>query len=131
MLCLLLGARVVIYKDVFSGDELFTDAFDITVVDDFFLEIDGKMMLEGGDEIDIGGNDSAEGGGEDGEEAVKVCNVVSAGRLQETNFGKKDYVAMYKGFMKVGVSQRAVPPRSCERGWAAALVRCLLRCVGD
>ena len=128
---MLLGARVVIYKDVFSGDELFTDAFDITVVDDFFLEIDGKMMLEGGDEIDIGGNDSAEGGGEDGEEAVKVCNVVSAGRLQETNFGKKDYVAMYKGFMKVGVSQRAVPPRSCERGWAAALVRCLLRCVGD
>ena len=49
----------VIYKDVFSGDELLTDAFDIKVVDDFFLEVDGKMISVGGEDIDIGGNASA------------------------------------------------------------------------
>eukprot|EP01047_Picozoa_sp_COSAG01_P047256 COSAG01_NODE_4499_length_4972_cov_95.509542_3_plen_157_part_00 len=97
----------VIYKDVFSGDELLTDAFDIKVVDDFFLEVDGKMISVGGEDIDIGGNASAEGGGDDGEEeVVKVCNIVHSGRFQETNFGKKDYIACYKAFMKVG---RATP----------------------
>ena len=59
------------------------------------------MISEGGEDIDIGANASAEGGGEeDGSDAVQVCNVVSAGRLQETNFGKKDYVATYKAYMK-------------------------------
>ena len=95
------GARAVIYKDIFTGDELTTDAFELTTVDDFFYEIDGKMISEGGEDIDIGANASAEGGGEeDGSDAVQVCNVVSAGRLQETNFGKKDYVATYKAYMK-------------------------------
>jgi hypothetical protein len=101
----------VIYKDVYSGDELLTDAFDIKVVDDFFLEVDGKMITVGGEDIDIGGNASAEGGDDDGaEEVVKVCDVVLSGRFQETNFGKKDYIACYKAFMKVG---RATP--SCRR----------------
>jgi hypothetical protein len=58
------------------------------------------MILEGGDDIDIGGN-AAEGEEEEGSEAVKVCNVVSSGRFQQTNFGKKDYVAVYKAYMKV------------------------------
>ena len=80
---------------------VFGDAFELTTVDDFFYEIDGKMISEGGEDIDIGANASAEGGGEeDGSDAVQVCNVVSAGRLQETNFGKKDYVATYKAYMK-------------------------------
>ena len=92
----------VIYKDVFSGDELLTDAFDITTIDDFFYEVDGKMIAVGGEEIDFGGNASAEGGGDDVEDEVqKVCNVVHSGRFQETSFGKKDYVACYKAFMKV------------------------------
>jgi len=92
---------MIIYKDVYSGDELLTDAFDIKVVDDFFLEVDGKMITVGGEDIDIGGNASAEGGDDDGaEEVVKVCDVVLSGRFQETNFGKKDYIACYKAFMK-------------------------------
>ena len=93
-------ARAVIYKDIFTGDELTTDAFELTTVDDFFYEIDGKMISEGGEDIDIGANASAEGAEEEGSDSVQVCNVVSAGRLQETSFGKKDYVATYKAYMK-------------------------------
>ena len=58
------------------------------------------MISGGGEDIDIGANASAEGGEEEGSDAVQVCNVVSAGRLQETSFGKKDYVATYKAYMK-------------------------------
>ena len=58
------------------------------------------MITEGGDDIDIGGN-AAEGEEDEGSEAVKVCNVVSSGRFQQTSFGKKDYVACYKAYMKV------------------------------
>ena len=100
--------RAVIYKDVVTGDELVSDAFDLSVVDDFFYEVDGKMILEGGDDIDIGGN-AAEGEEEEGSEAVKVCNVVDSGRFQQTSFGTKDYVACYKAYMKVrplGVADR-------------------------
>lgn len=58
------------------------------------------MISEGGEDIDIGANASAEGAEEEGSDSVQVCNVVSAGRLQETSFGKKDYVAAYKAYMK-------------------------------
>ena len=116
----------VIYKDVVTGDELVTDAFDISTVDDFFYEVDGKMITEGGDDIDIGGN-AAEGEEEEAGESQSVCNVVSSGRFQETQFGKKDYVAVYKAYMKVRsrlrhnvgcalpLVCRAVAPAECSK----------------
>jgi len=121
--------RAVIYKDVVTGDELVTDAFDLNVVDDFFYEVDGTMITEGGDEIDIGGN-AAEGEEEEGSEAVKICNVVSSGRFQQTSFGKKDYVACYKSYMKVRRAARLPASRSrafralelsaCVCGWGSS-----------
>lgn len=55
----------------------------------------------GGEDIDIGGNASAEGGGDEIEaEVEKVLDVVSAGRLQQTNFGKGDFLTLFKGYMK-------------------------------
>ena len=36
----------VIYKDIVTGDELLTDAFDVNTVDDFFYEVDGKMIAQ-------------------------------------------------------------------------------------
>lgn len=104
----------VIYKDIVTGDELLTDAFDVNTVDDFFYEVDGKMIAQGGEDIDIGGN-AAEGEEEEAGEIQQVCNVVSSGRFQETNFGKKDYVAVYKAYMKVRFQLR-------QRRLRAALV---------
>ena len=96
-----------------TGDELVTDAFSLSVVDDFFYEVDGVMITEGGEEIDIGGN-AAEGEEEEGSDSVKVCNVVSSGRFQETQFGKKDYVAMYKAYIKVRCRPRPpLRPAAC------------------
>lgn len=96
-----------------TGDELVTDAFTINEVDDFFYEVDGVMITEGGEDIDIGGN-AAEGEEEEGSEAVKICNVVSSGRFQQTQFGKKDYVAIYKAYMKVRPRPRPpLRPAAC------------------
>jgi hypothetical protein len=80
------------------------------VVEDFFYEVQAKMVLEGGGEIDIGGNASAEGGGEEDEDApTPVVDVVASGRLQETNFGKKDFVAVFKGWIKVRLTHFTSP----------------------
>ena len=46
-----LAMRAVIYKDVVTGDELVSDAFDLNEVDDFFYEVDGKMIMVGGETI--------------------------------------------------------------------------------
>ena len=82
------------------------------------------MILEGGDDIDIGGN-AAEGEEEEGSEAVKVCNVVSSGRFQQTNFGKKDYVAVYKAYMKVRTALAL--PHANAGSWMRVLALSILR----
>ncbi|KAJ2148301.1 Translationally-controlled tumor protein [Coemansia sp. RSA 564] len=90
-----------LYKDILTGDELFTDAFEVKDVGGAY-EVDCKMVtLSNNGEIDIGGNPSAEEAEEqleDGSETVN--NVVHAGRLQETQFDKKSYMIYIKGYMK-------------------------------
>ena len=94
-----------------------SSAFDMEVVEDFFYEVQAKMVLEGGGEIDIGGNASAEGGGEEDEDApTPVVDVVASGRLQETNFGKKDFVAVFKGWIKVRLTRCPCPLPFPPRG---------------
>ncbi|PVU94845.1 hypothetical protein BB561_002225 [Smittium simulii] len=92
---------MLLYTDSLTGDELFTDAFPMKLVDDFVYEVDCKMISIGDDNIDIGANPSAE----DGEEAlddsvVQVNNVIHSFRLQQTSFDKKSYMTYIKGYMK-------------------------------
>lgn len=95
---------MLLYRDVISGDEMFSDAFKITEIDDIVFEVDCKMItVKDGADVDIGANPSAEGGDED--EAVEdgaktVNNVVYSFRLQETSFDKKSYMTYIKGYMK-------------------------------
>merc|ERR1712029_367492 len=80
-----------IYKDVFSGDELFSDTYPIKVVDDCLYEVTGKHVTRkvGEDFVLEGANASAEEGDEGTEEAM------------ETGFGKKaDYMNYLKDYMK-------------------------------
>ncbi|CAD6635903.1 BAH_G0032220.mRNA.1.CDS.1 [Saccharomyces cerevisiae] len=92
---------MIIYKDIFSNDELLSDAYDAKLVDDVIYEADCAMVNVGGDNIDIGANPSAEGGDDDVEEGAEmVNNVVHSFRLQQTAFDKKSFLTYIKGYMK-------------------------------
>jgi hypothetical protein len=94
---------MLLYRDVISGDEMFSDAFKITELDDIVYEVDCKTItVKEGADVDIGANPSAEEGEDEAlEDGMKtVNNVVYSFRLQETSFDKKSYMTYIKGYMK-------------------------------
>ncbi|EEB07684.1 translationally controlled tumor protein [Schizosaccharomyces japonicus yFS275] len=93
---------MLLFKDVISGDELVSDAYDLKEVDDIVYEADCQMVnVKQGGDIDIGANPSAEDGGDDVEEGVEtVNNLVYSFRLNQTSFDKKSYMTYIKGYMK-------------------------------
>merc|ERR1711993_97964 len=106
-----------IYKDVFSGDELFSDTYPMKLVDDCLYEVYGKhVQRKIGDDFDIGGNASAEEAGEGTEEATESgVDLVPNHRLVETGFGKKaDYMNYLKDYMKKVVKYLEENNRSGE-----------------
>jgi len=87
---------MLIYKDPISGDELCSDSYPMELkFNDTIMEVTAANIREDGgiDEALIGGNASAEGGDEGGadDSAVTGINVVMNGKLNATQFGKKDF----------------------------------------
>ncbi|GAA2285696.1 hypothetical protein GCM10010415_64870 [Streptomyces atrovirens] len=70
---------MLLYSDVLTGDELFSDAFPVKFVDGIVYEVDCPPDEEG-DESDN--------------------SVVRAFGLKPTTFDKKGYLAYLKGYMK-------------------------------
>jgi len=93
---------MLIFKDVITGDEMLSDAYDIKEVDGAVFEVDSQTItIKPGADVDIGANPSAEDAAEDLEEgAVSINNVVYSFRLQETSFDKKSFMTYIKGYMK-------------------------------
>jgi len=93
---------MLLYSDVLSGDEMFSDAFPIKQVDDIVYEVDCNMItVKAGADIDIGANPSAEDQDDALEEgATQVNNVVYSFRLQSTQFDKKSFLTYLKSYMK-------------------------------
>lgn len=91
-----------IFTDIFSGDELLSDAYDVKEVDGVIYEADCQnITVKAGADVDIGANPSAEGGDDDLEEGAEtVNNVVYSFRLQQTAFDKKSFLTYIKGYMK-------------------------------
>ncbi|WPK23156.1 hypothetical protein PUMCH_000383 [Australozyma saopauloensis] len=91
-----------IFIDIFSGDELLSDAYDVKEVDGVVYEADCAMVqVRSGGDFDIGANASAEEAAEDLEDGVEtVNNVVNSFRLQQTQFDKKSFLTYIKGYMK-------------------------------
>ncbi|OXA60735.1 translationally-controlled tumor protein homolog [Folsomia candida] len=95
-----------IYKDIFNGDEMFSDTYKIKLVDEVMYEVTGKLVQRKAGEVILdGANASAEGadadeGGDVGVESG--VDIVLNHRLQETfAFGdKKGYTAYLKEYMK-------------------------------
>jgi len=97
------SAAMKIYKDIFSGDEMFSDTYKITLVKDCVYEVVGKWETRKEGDIQLeGSNASAEEAAEGTEEATMTgVDIVLNHRLTETSFGKKgDYATYLKGYMK-------------------------------
>ncbi|KAL5004037.1 hypothetical protein ScPMuIL_017493 [Solemya velum] len=98
------SVKMIVYKDIITGDELFTDAHNPQLIDDFFYHVEGKWVNESNevDESKFGANPSEEEAGEQLEVATKkVINIVSHQRLTETFFpSKKEYTVYLKNYMK-------------------------------
>jgi len=97
------SATMKIYKDIFSGDEMFSDTYKITEVKGVVYEVVGKWETRKGDDIQLeGANASAEEADEGTETTSQTgIDIVLNHRLTETGFGKKgEYATYLKGYMK-------------------------------
>jgi len=94
-----------IWKDIFNGDEMFSDTYKIKLVDEVMYEVYGKLETRREGEIVLAGsNPSAEGEDADGgdtEGTTTGVDIVLNHRLVETGFGdKKSYTVYLKDYMK-------------------------------
>ncbi|KAM4796094.1 translationally-controlled tumor protein [Rhinophrynus dorsalis] len=96
---------MIIYKDILTGDEMFSDIYKIIEsCNGLCYEVEGKMVSrsEGGiDDALIGGNASAECPDE-GTDVTTITGVdiVLNHKLQETSFSKDSYKSYIKDYMK-------------------------------
>lgn len=95
---------MIIFKDAITGDELFSDTYQMKLIEDSMYEVTAKYITRGKDcDVDIGGNPSAEGGDDEVESAgaESGLDVVLDNRLVETNFAdKKDFLTVFKAYVK-------------------------------
>jgi len=92
-----------IFKDIFSGDELFSDTYKVTLVDNVIYEVLGKYETrKQGEVVLAGSNASAEEADEGTDEGSESgVDVVLNHRLVETGFGdKKGFTDYLKSYMK-------------------------------
>uniref|UniRef100_A0A5F9DTM0 Translationally-controlled tumor protein n=1 Tax=Oryctolagus cuniculus TaxID=9986 RepID=A0A5F9DTM0_RABIT len=88
---------MIIYRDLISHDEMFSDIYKIReIAGGLCLEVEGKMVSRTEGNIDdslIGGNASAEGPEGEGTESTVITGVdiVMNHHLQETSFTKEAY----------------------------------------
>ncbi|XP_023691986.1 translationally-controlled tumor protein homolog [Paramormyrops kingsleyae] len=95
---------MIIYKDIITGDEMFSDIYKIKESPNGILyEVEGKMVCrtEDIDDALIGGNASAEAADEGCDSStVSGVDIVLNHKLQETSFTKDTYKAYIKDYMK-------------------------------
>merc|ERR1712034_158717 len=91
-----------IYKDVFSGDELFSDTYPMKLVDNCMYEVYGKHITRTEDDIQLAGSNASAEEADEGTDtnAVSGVDLVLNHRLVETGFGsKKDYTVYLKDLL--------------------------------
>ncbi|KAG9508455.1 hypothetical protein GZH46_03047, partial [Fragariocoptes setiger] len=95
---------MIIYKDLITGDEMFTDSTKIKLIDDCLYEVYCKHVTRKQGEIILpGANPSAEGEDEDGGGDAQVesgLDIVLNQQLIETSFNKSDYKNYLKTYTK-------------------------------
>ncbi|CAL1261223.1 unnamed protein product [Larinioides sclopetarius] len=91
-----------IYKDLITGDEMFTDSSKFKVVDDCLYEVECVHVQRRQGDIQLdGANPSAEDADEGTEDVVESgLDLVLNQRLVETGFSKADYKTYLKTYTK-------------------------------
>ncbi|MCL4138115.1 UNVERIFIED_CONTAM: hypothetical protein GTU68_016322 [Idotea baltica] len=92
-----------VFKDLLTGDEMFTDTYKFEEIDNAFYRVVGKSVtVQEGDIQLAGSNPSAEEADEGTESSSQSgIDVVLYMRLQETGFGsKKDFLVYMKSYLK-------------------------------
>lgn len=92
-----------IYKDIITGDELFTDSNRVELIDDCLYEVYcSHVTRREGDIVLAGANPSAEEEGDIGsdERVESGLDLVLNQKLQVTSFNKKDYMSYLKTYTK-------------------------------
>merc|ERR1712018_416110 len=96
-------ANMKIWKDIFSGDEMFSDTYRMSLVQGVVWEVIGKWETRTQDDVQLeGANASAEEAAEGTESSSPTgIDIVLNHRLTETSFGaKKDFLVYLKTYMK-------------------------------
>lgn len=95
---------MLIFKDIFSGDEMFSDTYKYKLIDGVLYEVYGKLITRKLGDVELdGANPSAEEACEGTEEAVESgVDVVLNHRLMETYAfpDKKSFTLYLKEYMK-------------------------------
>ncbi|XP_072266145.1 translationally-controlled tumor protein [Pyxicephalus adspersus] len=96
---------MIIFRDVMTGDEMFSDIYKMKETNDgLCFEVEGKTVSRKEGEIDdslIGGNASAECQEEGAESTiVSGVDIVLNHKLQETGFTKDSFKQYIKCYMK-------------------------------
>eukprot|EP00090_Calanus_glacialis_P007125 TRINITY_DN1559_c0_g1_i1.p1 TRINITY_DN1559_c0_g1~~TRINITY_DN1559_c0_g1_i1.p1 ORF type:complete len:173 (-),score=52.16 TRINITY_DN1559_c0_g1_i1:210-728(-) len=106
-----------IFKDVFTGDELFSDTYPMKLVDNCMYEVYGKHITRSEDNIVMAGSNASAEEADEGTDANSVSGVdlVLNHRLVETGFGsKKDYTIYLKDYMKKVIKHLEDNDRTAE-----------------
>ncbi|KAF9974283.1 hypothetical protein BGZ65_008817, partial [Modicella reniformis] len=113
---------MIIYTDIVSGDELFSDACKVKDVNSILYEIDCEMIkIKEGADVDIGANASKEEAEETLEDGEKIVNdVVHAHRLQPTSFDKKGFTVHFKTYMKALKAKHTTEGKAFDEAGIAA-----------
>ncbi|CAG7720865.1 unnamed protein product [Allacma fusca] len=100
-----------LYKDIFTGDEMFSDTYKIKLIDEVIYEIQGRLVQRKEGDIQLAGsNPSQEEADEGTDDSVETgIDIVLNHRLCETfAFGdKKGYTLYLKEYMKKVVDKLA------------------------
>jgi len=96
--------KMIIFKDLFTGDELFSDSFPVQLINETVYKVKGKLRTDTFDidEKAIGGNASAEGGEEGADTASKQgVDIVMNSRLVEYALSKKRLHDPHQGLYEI------------------------------
>jgi hypothetical protein len=94
-----------LYTDVFSGTEVLSDSYKITLEYEGVIgKIKARMVVKQEGDVDIGRGNEFKGGEEDEQSKdpsiTRVIDIVDGFNFQETSFDKAGFEAYFKGYMK-------------------------------
>jgi len=87
---------MLIFKDLFTEDEMMSDSFPYVLEDDVVYKVTTKVITKSEGDYNTAGDDLGE---KYDPTSVSVNNLVDAHRLVETPFNKKNFMTYIKGYM--------------------------------